>query len=342
MFVDRYYLQSHRMVWAAAGFVVGLLCMESSGSRWWALLLLLGALCCWYWRQEAWQQGVLFFVMVLVGCAVLQGQLAAQQTMTPTGDTITVQGRVTESREGQGYFWLQVENPSAQWTRRDETAARPEKELLQEREVLSEKEILYVSVPRSPVLGETEAAPVWYPAGSQIMVTGVLAKPQRQRNPGGFDEALWLRSKQARYQLQAQNITVLQEPQGVWRISLQLRNFIERTAYRCLPAAEADTALALLLGEKQRLEQSFYRLTQRMGTAHIFAVSGLHVGFVGALLLYGLRLVGGSRSWLAFLLLSVVLFLLFVDWLTAVGDAGGSYDFTGCVSVTVASPCGWS
>lgn len=67
---------------------------------------------------------------------------------------------------------------------------------------------------------------------------------------------------------------------------MQLRNDIEQTAYRYLPPQEAGTAMALLLGEKQQLDPAFYRLTQRMGTAHIFAVSGLHVGFVGGMFLF--------------------------------------------------------
>ena len=76
------------------------------------------------------------------------------------------------------------------------------------------------------------------------------------------------------------------------------------TAEQFLPPKEAGLAMALLLGEKQRLEPEFYRLTQRMGVGHMFAVSGLHVGFVGGLLLLLLRWLGGERSWLAFLLLT--------------------------------------
>ena len=65
--------------------------------------------------------------------------------------------------------------------------------------------------------------------------------------------------------------------------------------------------MALLLGEKQQLEQDFYRLSQRMGIAHIFAVSGLHVGFVGTLLLFVFRLLGWERNWLSFFCLTAVL-----------------------------------
>ncbi len=290
MFVDRYYFQNHRVSWAAAGFITGLVLLESKTG--WCLMLLMTALAvgCWYWRREPWQQLALFGALLLLGCWVMHGQLAAQNAQsTQVGNRVCLAGTVAESKKGQPYFWLQVEGKSL---------SAPNKR----------RELLYVSVPQNWATDKAaENVAPWYPAGSKVQVEGVIAAPQGQRNPGGFNEAFWLRSKQARYKLQAQGLKLLQEPEGIWRVSLQLRSFMEQTVRRCLSAAEADTALALLLGEKQQLEQSFYRLTQRMGTAHIFAVSGLHVGFVGAMLLYLLRLGGWERSWLAFLLLSVSL-----------------------------------
>ena len=90
---------------------------------------------------------------------------------------------------------------------------------------------------------------------------------------------------------------MLDGPRGIWRRAWQVQQFMTKTAEQFLPPKEAGLALALLLGEKQRLEPAFYRLTQRMGIGHIFAVSGLHVGFVGGLLLLVLRWLG----WRAFL-----------------------------------------
>ncbi len=53
---------------------------------------------------------------------------------------------------------------------------------------------------------------------------------------------------------------------------------------------------ALLLGYRHELPVEHHRLFALTGTLHIFAISGLHVGIVGALLLIGVRACGASRT----------------------------------------------
>ena len=58
---------------------------------------------------------------------------------------------------------------------------------------------------------------------------------------------------------------------------------------------------ALLLGYRQELPTDHHRLFAQTGTLHIFAISGLHVGIVGGLLIMVLRACGISRSrWIVF------------------------------------------
>ncbi len=190
------------------------------------------------------------------------------------GQRLTVCGTVRESRDGTSYLWLQV----------DDT-----------------KEVLYISLP-----GEwgKDNSRIYYPSGSRLQIAGVLEKPEGQRNPGGIDEAKWLLSKKARMKLKAEEIRILEKPQGIWKISWLVQYRLKATAEYYLTDEENHLAIALLLGEKQHLDESFYRMTQRMGIAHIFAVSGLHVGFAGALLLFVFRVFHRERSWISFLLLT--------------------------------------
>ncbi len=53
---------------------------------------------------------------------------------------------------------------------------------------------------------------------------------------------------------------------------------------------------ALLLGYRHELPTDHHRLFALTGTLHIFAISGLHVGIVGTLLLVGVRACGASRT----------------------------------------------
>ncbi len=236
---------------------------------------------------------LLFLAGILVLMPVLRDAPSSLQAYL--GQTISITGTVKESRDGNGYLWLQCDEQRLSADLGNPIGA----------ERKSKKEILYVSLPRQwDGEGDASAEPIWYPAGTRLIVTGVLEKPQRQRNPGGFDEAQWMLSKQARVKLQVKDmddIKVVEPPQGIWRISYDAQCSLKGMAHRFLSEKQEVLALALLLGEKQQLDQTFYRLTQRMGIAHVFAVSGLHVGFIGALLLALFRVTGWERSWLSFI-----------------------------------------
>ena len=138
-------------------------------------------------------------LVFLAGLVLLMPQLEATPSALAgyAGQTVTLSGTVQESRKGQNYLWLKLELQT-----NTKTAQRTE--------------TIYVSLPRD---WDGEEAAAWYPAGTRLQLTGALQLPTGQRNPGGFDEAQWLRSKQARIKLLADEVVVLQEPQGIWRLS---------------------------------------------------------------------------------------------------------------------------
>ena len=127
---------------------------------------------------------------------------------------VTVQGTVAEGQKGQPYFWFKATESDAK--------------------MLAETDRIYVMQPRFfNAEHEKDDAVLWYPPGSQLLIKGQVVLPQGQRNPGGFNEAQWLRSKGAVYKLMAEEITVQQQPTGIWEKVMQLRNDIEQTAYDC-------------------------------------------------------------------------------------------------------------
>lgn len=66
---------------------------------------------------------------------------------------------------------------------------------------------------------------------------------------------------------------------------------------------------ALLLGYRHELPADHHRLFALTGTLHIFAISGLHVGIVAALLLVGVRACGVSRTrWVLYLAPLLILY----------------------------------
>jgi competence protein ComEC len=164
---------------------------------------------------------------------------------------------------------------------------------------------LYVTVPYEYYDVNTRSSTVWYPTGTKIQVEGVLSLPDQRRNPGGFDETAWLLSKKTGVKLNAERISVLAEANGIWYMVYRLHNELERILYQTFSVEQADLAMALLTGAKHRLSDEFYVMTQRMGIAHIFAVSGLHVGVIGSVVLWSFHYMGWTRSWVSVVILAI-------------------------------------
>ena len=203
----------------------------------------------------------------------------AQQNLL--GDKVnrycSIIGNVTESKKGQSYFFMQLESG----------------------------ERLYVTVPYEYYDVNTRTSTVWYPTGTKIQVEGVLSLPDQRRNPGGFDETAWLLSKKTGVKLNAERISVLAEANGIWYMVCRIHNELERILYQTLSIEQADLAMALLTGAKHRLSDEFYAMTQRMGIAHIFAVSGLHVEVIGSVVLWSFQYMGWTRSWVSVFILAI-------------------------------------
>lgn len=67
---------------------------------------------------------------------------------------------------------------------------------------------------------------------------------------------------------------------------------------------------ALLLGYRQAMPPDLYQLFSRTGVLHIFAISGLHVGVMAALLIAGLKLAGLQRPLWGWLLIPALFFYI--------------------------------
>ena len=147
----------------------------------------------------------------------------------------------------------------------------------------------------------------WYPMGAKVLISGVLYRPEGQKNPGGFDQAAWLSSKKTWLVMQADSIQLIDTPHGMWALVYQMQTQLDKTLNAYLPQETIGLAKALLLGAKHELSDDFYLVAQQMGIAHVFAVSGLHVGVIGSVILFLFAQCGWARSWFGFLLLAVIL-----------------------------------
>lgn len=151
-----------------------------------------------------------------------------------------------------------------------------------------------VPVSREKVLVRLELErrdqPVAFPyglVGRRVTCTGRISLPQGPRNPGGFDYRLYLLGKNiraicqvSRYRFESGNV---ERPLLHW-LSVTKGEFLQKAEKRMSRDGFALLA-GSLFGEKSYIQEDAYEGFRRSGMGHIFAVSGLHVGLLYAVLL---------------------------------------------------------
>ncbi len=126
--------------------------------------------------------------------------------------------------------------------------------------------------------------------GDRVTFAGTVYRPSGRTNPWGFDFSLYLRQNGFDCAVSGcSSPTVVREADvdfsgGMLRARLKLSAEMDRIFGDSAPWPQA-----LLLGERDRLSEDTRQAFSDLGIAHILAVSGLHVGLIGALLLFILR-----------------------------------------------------
>ncbi len=125
-----------------------------------------------------------------------------------------------------------------------------------------------------------EAAGKYGIPGNEIQVSGILQSPPGRRNPGCFDYALYLKSLGIRYTMTVTGLDIIREEKTLSGILHTKReNFLGRLEKE---AGDETAAMmrAILFGDKGMLDEEVLEMFQKNGTAHILAVSGLHIGII--------------------------------------------------------------
>ncbi len=138
-------------------------------------------------------------------------------------------------------------------------------------------------------------------SGDRIRVFGTLSKPQGDDNPGGFDQATFLRGSRQLCRLWTTHpdcVTVVEAAgsRGVrWWIE-RLRTDARRTLRQNLSPGRSELASAVLLGARSEVDPEQTSVFVETGSVHLLAISGLHVGIVAGVLLLVLRMLPVSRT----------------------------------------------
>lgn len=129
--------------------------------------------------------------------------------------------------------------------------------------------------------------------GETVRVSGKVSLFREATNPGEFDLKEYYQILKISYKLNQTEI--LERSVSCFPVKEKLF----QVKYRCCevlekiyPAKEASILKAMLLGEKNGLEEEIKELYQLNGLIHILAISGLHVSLLGAAVSGALRKCG--------------------------------------------------
>lgn len=133
-------------------------------------------------------------------------------------------------------------------------------------------------------------------AGARVLVTGRLRPLDPADNPGGFDAAAYGRQRNVRWRLSGD--VVLLAPAGrLARWTAQARDRARRALQRTDRPYGAGMLAGLLLGDRNAVPEVAQDGLSAAGLGHLLAVSGLHVGGVGAVLALLVGRIGRRRRW---------------------------------------------
>ncbi|HZK43854.1 MAG TPA: DNA internalization-related competence protein ComEC/Rec2 [Syntrophomonadaceae bacterium] len=120
--------------------------------------------------------------------------------------------------------------------------------------------------------------------GDLLQIKGKLTPPVSPGNPGEFDYKAHLHREGINYILNVkkpQDIRLIASNTNVlYQLSSKYRHNIETSTIKYMGSDDASILLGMLLGKKENIDQNQYEEFQRTGIVHVFAVSGLHVGFL--------------------------------------------------------------
>ncbi|MCL1809448.1 MAG: DNA internalization-related competence protein ComEC/Rec2 [Clostridiales bacterium] len=120
-------------------------------------------------------------------------------------------------------------------------------------------------------------------AGREVQVCGVPELPSGRRNPKTFDYRLHLKAKGINVVMNVKpgDITVSDGVANRFANAMSnIRCGFSEKAMEAMSPGNAGILIGMLFGDKNMIGDDVYEMFQKNGTAHVLAVSGLHMGVV--------------------------------------------------------------
>src|SRR5213594_1361718 len=151
--------------------------------------------------------------------------------------------------------------------------------------------------------------------GDELKLFGIAEVIEPPRNPGEFDMRSYLARHDVRRMLfvrYTEDGTLIRRGGGnpILRLAQKSRAWMQNALCRGLESApEVQNFLSgIVLGLRHQTPEDIEEPFQQTGTLHLFAVAGLHVGIIAALLWMLAMVARLSRKWAAALIIPLLLF----------------------------------
>lgn len=170
--------------------------------------------------------------------------------------------------------------------------------------------------------------------GDRCIFRGRLDLPRESTNPGGYDRRSSLRAKGIKYEMKAdfvercdggmrgEHFTEVSDS-GAGTEHFTIIGWMRKFAYRLrirlgeslekyMSKEKAGILKAMMLGDKDDLDENTKLLYQKSGIAHVLAISGLHVALVAGMIEFLLGMMGISKKKASGLVIVVLFFYGFM------------------------------
>lgn len=116
--------------------------------------------------------------------------------------------------------------------------------------------------------------------GRQVCVKGKLCNFSRATNPGQFDQGRYYQIRGYDALLYDAKIMSKSETYGLRELLFRFRTMWGNVYEGCMNARDSSMLKAMVLGDKDGLDEAWRSLYQRSGQAHLLAISALHMNVV--------------------------------------------------------------
>lgn len=117
-------------------------------------------------------------------------------------------------------------------------------------------------------------------AGDIIKFTGNVRLPKKKVLPNEFDEQSYYAGLDIQWIANAKKVALVERKFDLYTIRDYLRKEIKFISEKIFRYNQASIVLALILGDKSEIDPEVKKLYAYSGTAHVLALSGLHIGVI--------------------------------------------------------------